>query len=267
MPGVAHTSSELWRWQKAHVVDDINSQHIQWPLSKPRPKGLTWTITKNRWAVKRRSQTIRPDPDHLMLLERIRNADTYLQFLSPRINSVTAGLAAKADVDAHPAFTTGGTAISLLSEGLKWSPLIASSSHSKFIYPCCITTQHSHVQLTAKKRASPLRTEVLRVTQVSPTEWITKLWTETCIIFLSQTADRLEQWVLWQKANLTSLILWDELKPWVTVRKWGGGKTPESSFRLCFTYGDMKSPPKRQITHHFRAEPINDKSISCQLLN
>lgn len=224
MPGVAHTSSELWRWQKAHVVDDINSQHIQWPLSKPRPKGLTWTITKDRWAVKRRSQTIRPDPDHLMLLERIRNADTYLQFLSPRINSVTAGLAAKADVDAHPAFTTGGTAISLLSEGLKWSPLIASSSHSKFIYPCCITTQHSHVQLTAKKRASPLRTEVLRVTQVSPTEWITKLWTETCIIFLSQTADRLEQWVLWQKANLTSLILWDELKPWVTVRKWGGGK-------------------------------------------
>lgn len=104
----------------------------------------------------------------------------------------------------------------LLSEDNKWSPLIASPSHSKFIYPCCVTTQHSHVQLTAKKRACPLGREraLLRVTLVSPTEWIRKLQTETCSCILllpSQTADRLVLWVRCQKANLASLILWDVL--------------------------------------------------------
>lgn len=57
------------------------------------------------------------------------------------------------------------------------------------------------------------RSKLLIATLVSPTEWITELRTVTCsyILLLSQTADRLAQWVWWPIANLASLILWDEL--------------------------------------------------------
>lgn len=102
--------------------------------------------------------------------------------------------------------------------GQKWSLVIAPSLHGKFIYLRCITAQYSHVQLNSlPKRKRPqilLRSGRYAEGEASFSHRVNHKASDgdlPHILLLSGTADRLAQWVCWQKADLASLILWDEL--------------------------------------------------------
>lgn len=112
-----------------------------------------WT---DRWAVRRWSLTKGPDGDSLMLEEKNRHTDADI---SPVI-SIKLTLSQGATLTLKfAAFTISYSRLYNLAAirgGQKLSPLIASSTHGQFIYPCCITTQHWHAQISAKNHGLSL---------------------------------------------------------------------------------------------------------------
>lgn len=205
------------------VYHDVDNKHRWWttPLvstfTGPHPDcSINITNKEDRWV---NQVVVTHKLSQSTVWKGSSEAELHHPFLSPHIYPVTTGLKVKLTSRSRSPITESTKKLDYLAaiRGQKWGPLIALSSYSKFIYPCCITTQHSHVQLSANN--GPLlweQTELLRGALVSPTEWITKLSDRDSGLFLafliiSQTADRTGAvgFFWWQMAHLGSLIfLW-----------------------------------------------------------
>lgn len=107
---------------------------------------------------------------------------------------------------------------------------------------------HMHKSLPRKRPLLRKQSKLLTVELVSPTEWITKLCTDTNshILLLSLTADRLAQWVGRQIANLALPHSATWAKPWVTCRISRGKKLSYHSASLSGSH--IKFAPKERTS-------------------
>lgn len=160
------------------------------------------------------THTHHPDPDCLTIMWKQK---TYLLYQSSLNDQGNAGLNAKltATFTLISPWAARGSAITLLSGSYQGKALDCIVIIRQLYLPAVasLLSIHMYNSLPSVGPAFEKRAKCWELKLDSPTEWITEPRTETCscILLLSQTADRLTQWVWWLVANLASLILWDEL--------------------------------------------------------